>query len=361
MSRKKVRAFCALVGVGVIFWLAVQPARAQWYPTVNDCFCAQPVPQPVCRTVPVTEYRQVRRIVRKPVIEQRVVEQPVTEYRPVVETRTVDVQTIEYQDVVECRTVQYQTGYWQVRWCPVPRVSPCEYDSRPDLLGFLNRLGYTIQMTLTPPVVPVAQYVPQTIVRTVPVTRRIAIPKTRKVTYNVTRWVPYTTTKKVVMNVVKYLDEEVVAWEPVTVWRTVPVGTQLAYTYTPLVVGPAQTTLVPQPDPISSSSGSKTQPTRTATSRSHKYQQPSSQPLRSSPQKSKPSNRVPAQRSSFSVPSRPGAAGPAYEVRRTAAATPRLAGLPSVIRVSRWQASRQRVGTLPSHDPSPLSVADTSP
>ncbi|HID21022.1 MAG TPA: hypothetical protein EYP14_01285 [Planctomycetaceae bacterium] len=310
----------------------------------------------------MTEYRKVKRIVKRPVIETKYVEQPVTEYRPVVEARTAEVQTIEYQDVVECQTVVRSGGYWATRYHPVPRVTPCEYDNRPDLLGLLNRLGYTIQMAFTPPYVAVREYVPQTIVQNVPVRRRIAIPKTRKITYNVTRYVPYTTTRKVAVNTVRYVDEEVVALEPVTVLKTVAVGTRLAYAYPPIVTGGTQVAIQPSPDPISSSAGAKTSPTRSATSENRKY--PSGQDAFAPSKKPQPkaNRRVPAKRSSLTVPIRRSAAEKVYQdQRRVEFTSPRKTRLPSVVRVSGWRARRHASGSLPSRHPSPVTVANSFP
>ncbi|NOX53022.1 MAG: hypothetical protein GXP27_01010 [Planctomycetes bacterium] len=376
-----VKTSCALIALaGGIVLTSTSVSFAQWLPTTPFCtpcaapvpttavysqpaaVCPQPIAQPVYRTVPVTEYRQVKRIVKRPVIETKYVEQPVTEYRPVVETRTADVQTIEYQDVIECRTVVRNAGYWATRYQPVPRVSPCEYDNRPDLLGFLNRLGYTVQMAFTPPYVAVREYVPQTVVQNIPVRRRIAIPKTKKITYNVTRYVPYTTTRKVAVNTVRYVDEEVVALEPVTVMKTVAVGTRLTYAYPPIVTGGTQLAIRPSPDPISSSAGAKTSPTRSANSQNRKY--PAGQegfvPRKQSQPKA--NNRVPAKRSSLTVPLRRSAAERVYQdQRRVEFTSPRNTRLPSVVRVSGWRARRHASGPLPSRNPSPVTVADSSP
>ena len=339
----------------------------------NNC-CARPMPQPCCqpvaqaccqpvpvtqtcyRTVPVTEYRQVRKTVKRPVIETKYVEQPVTEYRQVVEPKTVDVRSVQYQDVTECQTRQCNTGYWATRYKCVPRVTPCEYDNRPDLLGFLNRTGYSLRMALTPTTIASREYVPQTATQTIPVTRRVAIPTTRKVTYNVTRLVPYTSTRKVAVNTVRYVDEEVVALQPVTVMKTVAVGTQVAYSYAPYITGGTQTALRPSPDPISSSDADKTSPKRTAEARGKFDSEDVFEPVEPKQPDPTPHKRVPAKKSSLSDPVPHSSAKPAHfdQQRVELNSSPTSRPLPSVVRVSGWRARRS-----PTVDAMPATIALT--
>lgn len=248
------------------FALAFTPvvASAQWYPTPanqvsSQALCGQPVVQsaqcgcvqPVVqyRSVAVTEYQPIKQTVRRPVVETNYVEQPVTEYRPVTETRTAEVATVSYQNVTECRTVQRDAGRWVTQYRENPRVSPCQYDGRPNLMGWLARTGYSIRSTFTPRYAAQRQYVPQVYTQTVPVTRQVAIRGTRQVAYNVTKMVPYETTRKVAVNTVRYVDEEVTTMRPVTVMRTVPTGSSLAYV--PLSATAARTAMQPTPDRIS--------------------------------------------------------------------------------------------------------------
>ena len=223
-------------------------ASAQIYPGV--CECVTPIVQQRYQTVPVTEYRQVKQVVQRPVVETEYVEQPVTEYHPVVETRTAEVPTVTYHDVVEHQTVMRDMGFWQTRYECVPKLHPCQYDPRPGLLGWLNRTGYSIRSSLTPSMIAHRDYVPNVVAQTVPVTRRVAEHGTRQVTYNVTKMVPTQSTRTVAVNKVRYVAEEITATQPVTVMRTVPIGTSVAYARTPL--GVTATALVPAADPFAS-------------------------------------------------------------------------------------------------------------
>jgi hypothetical protein len=249
----------SIVGTLVMLF-STAPVHAQWI-SANPCnACAVPVARPCYRTVPVTEYRQVKQIVQRPVCETKYVDQTVTAYRPVTEQRTVDVPTVSYENVNECRTVFKNCGYWQTRMECRHLPSPCQYDPRPDLFGWLNRTAYSIRATFTPRVAFHRDYVPQVVAQQVPYTRTIAHHGTRRVTYNVTRMVAYTTTRKVAVNSVRYVAQEVVHTQPVTVWRTVPIGTTIAYAI-PSYNAP-QTALQPTPDPVSAR--------RTATSTNNK-------------------------------------------------------------------------------------------
>jgi hypothetical protein len=237
------------------------PAHAQWLAADPCTTCAVPVAQPCYRTVPVTEYRQVKQIVQRPVCETKYVDQTVTAYRPVTEQRVVNVPTVNYENVTECRTVYKNAGFWRTRMECRYLPSPCEYDPRPDVFGWLNRTAYSIRATLTPPVAFHREYVPQVVAQQIPVTRTVAHHGTRQVAYNVTRMVAYTTTRKVAVNTVRYVAQEVVHTQPVTVWRTVPIGTTIAYAVPSYAAAP-QTALQPTPDPVSAK--------RTATSTNDK-------------------------------------------------------------------------------------------
>ncbi len=92
------------------------PALSASMVSMSSVAC-QPVMQPVVQScyqaVPVTEYQQVKQMVRRPKIESRVVQQDVIEYVPVTEQRTAEVPHITYQDVTECQQVARNGGYWQ--------------------------------------------------------------------------------------------------------------------------------------------------------------------------------------------------------------------------------------------------------
>jgi hypothetical protein len=183
--------------------------------------------------------------VQRPVVEQQLVDHQVTEMHPVVETQTANVPTVSYQTVTECQTRTRDAGQWVSSYQANPRVSPCEYDPRPGLAGWMNRTGYSIRMAFTPMYTRNTQYVPNVITESVPVTRQIAIPGTRQVAYQVTRMVPVTTTRKVAVNSVRMVAQEVVTRHPVTVMRPVgSVGTAQAV-LTPTPAGPQTSALTP--------------------------------------------------------------------------------------------------------------------
>ena len=225
----------------------------------NPCGCApamvaQPVTETVMQQVPVTEYRQVRQTVRKPVMQTTYVDQPGTEYRQVVEQKTVNVPTCTYQNVTECQTVQRNCGQWVTKWHTNQKTSPCAYDNRPGLMGEMNRIGFATRQAFTPTQYATREYVNQTTAQQVPVTRRVAIQGTRQVTYNVPRTVAIQTTRKVAVNTMKYVDEEVVVMQPVTVVKSIPT-TRTSYRLVPagsaLALAPAstETALRPTPEP----------------------------------------------------------------------------------------------------------------
>lgn len=325
---------CALVAL-----VLPSSASAQWYSNpgapqfapqqaaAGQCGCVQPVVQ--YRTVPVTEYQEVKQTVRRPVVETNYVERPVTEYRPVTESRTAEVPTVSYQNVTECRTVQHNSGHWQTQYRPVPRVSPCQYDGRPGLLGWLNRTGYSMRMAVTPRYVTNRQFVPQTYTQTIPVTRSVAIRGTRQVAYNVTKMVPYQTTRKVAVNTVRYVDQEITTMRPVTVMRTVPAGTSLAYL--PLSAAATATALRATPDNISSA---KAVPNRTAESKDKLGRELPSKTRESSLFDSGKLDDLKTKRSAFKFP-----APASLPVTRSEQIAPTQSRtLPSVVRVSGWVA-----------------------
>ena len=212
------------------------------------CYCPPPVRVTACyQTVPVTEYRECRQTVQKPVVETTYVDQPVTEYRQVLENKTAEIPTVSYQNVTETRTIQRDCGHWVAQCYERPMISPCEYDSRPDIFGFINRTGYSIRMAFTPRVWVERTYVPNIVAEQVPVTRQVAVRGTQTVNYQVARMVPVTTTRKVAVNTVKMVAQEIVTKRPITVYKTVPMGSSLA-----LGVPPAEpsttTALQPTPD-----------------------------------------------------------------------------------------------------------------
>lgn len=256
MSRmfSRIAAMCSLLAVAG----TMSPAWGQICCYDPCCCCAPPPPVQCFQQVAVTEFRKVRQTVQRPVIETKYIDQPCTEYRTVMENRTVQVPTCTYQPVTEYRTVQRDCGQWVTNYRCRPEVSPCQYDNRPDLFGFLNRTGYSVRMAFTPRVWAERTYVPNVVCQQIPVTRHVAVQGTRAVNYQAARVVPITTTRKVAVNTVRMVAQEVVINQPVTVMKTVPMGTGLAfgspwgagYAYgapTPL----PQQALAPPPQPVS--------------------------------------------------------------------------------------------------------------
>ncbi len=242
--------------------LPLSQSQAQFYGG-NPCQCVQPVVQPCYQTVPVTEYRTEKQTVQRPIYETAYVDEPVTEYRPVTEVKTASVPYTTYQDVVECQTMQRDYGRWVTQYQPRQMVSACQYDGSPTITGWLNRSAYSIRNSFKPRYTVSRQYVPNVVAYNVPVTRRIPITASRQVNYNVTRMVPYTTTRKVAVNKVRYETVQVDVVRPVTVMRTVPTGTSVAYSYSPY--GSA-TAFAPTPVPDANTAELQKVPQRTADS-----------------------------------------------------------------------------------------------
>jgi hypothetical protein len=107
-------------------------------------------------------------------------------------------------------------------------MSPCQYDGRPDLFGFINRTGYSLRMAFTPRVWTERIYVPNVVAEQVPVTRQVAVRGTQTINYQVAKVIPFTSTRKVAVNTVKMVAQEIVTQRPVVVYKTVPMGSSLA-------------------------------------------------------------------------------------------------------------------------------------
>jgi hypothetical protein len=337
--------------------------------------CAPPPPvcAPQYTQVPVTEFQECKQIVQRPIVETKYVEQPVTAYRPVVETRTAQIPTVQYQTVTECQTRYRDCGRWTFQYRCRPKVSPCEYDSRPGLLGWLNRGAYAARMAVTPDVVVERQWVPNVVAEQVPVTRQIAIRGTREVSYQVTRMVAYTTTRRVAVNTVRMVAEEVTTRQPVTVLRTVPTETAIAMGYrpayggsyafapTPYVVGygyaspwvPAPSATAANPDPVSSARlprdtviDAKPVPKRSTAPR----------PNISEPEAFRegdataPSRTTPARKSTLTHPSTDRIDRSERKAADDEPAFARSISTPSAVRVTQWVA-RQRAAAVNGSEP----------
>lgn len=313
-----------------------------WGQAIYDPCCIQPVQvqaQACYHTVPVTEIRQVRQTVQRPVIETAYVDQPVTEYRQVVENKVAQIPTISYQNVTECQTVQHDLGRWVTQYETRPQMHPCEYDNRPDLFGWMNRTNYSLRMAFTPQVKAQRVYVPNVVTQAIPVTRQVAIQGTKTVNYQVSRMVPYTTTRKVAVNTVRMVAQEVVTQHPVTVMRTIQVGSPLALA--PTIAAPAATALQPVPE-------------RSA----NRLPAPAGEDRFDSREAE---NKPILPRTKPAVPAKPTATTPGnasadydelvpngQHVSRQAAGEPQVASTPSAVRVGRWVARRTTPTTGPS-------------
>jgi len=301
------------------------------------------------------------------VIETEYVEQPVTAYRPVTEQKTINVPTVNYQNVTEYQTVQRNCGYWQSQYQPVAKCAPCQYDSRPGLLGWMNRTGYSVRQSFTPNYTVQRQYVPRVVAQTIPINRTVAIRSERQVTYNVTKMVPYQTTRKVAVNKVRYVDQAVTAMRPVTVMRSVPIGTRMTYGVAPF--GGTQTTLAPVPDAVGGSRNANSGSTNRTAERPGPFEADDNetvipgrqfrrQPVDSSLREDD------ARRSSFeaprliSEPTRTLSAVQPQAPQASPTVAERTTSVPSIVRVSGW-AARSRRSRGPSAGPmlTPPSVA----
>lgn len=281
--------------VALLAFSAVQvpmASSAQYYGAYDPCNPCQVVCQPVChqmamvvqpayQTVQVVEQQQVTQTVMKPVTETKYVDQQVTTYRPVTETKTAQVPVTTYHPVTEMQTVYQDRSYYATQYVPNCRVSPCQYDPRPGLMGWMNRTGYEIRSAFTPRYTAYRHYVPNHVAMQVPVTRQVAQQGTRQVTYNVTRYEPHTETRRVAVNETRWVAEQQTVTKPVVAYRTVPVGTTVAYastgssvaygggTISNVAYGPIQyngataTAFGPTPDPVSAQ-GTTTVPSRSA-------------------------------------------------------------------------------------------------
>lgn len=216
----------------------------------NPCCCCPPPirVQPCYQTVPVTELRECRQIVQKPVVETKYVEQPCTEYRQVVETKTAEVPTVAWQNVTELHTVQRDCGHWQTQYHCRPKMHPCQYDGRPDLMGWLSRTEYSLRMAFTPDHYAERSYVPNVVTQQVPVTRQVAVRGSQTINYQVAKVVPIHTTRKVAVNTVRMVSEEIVTRRPVTVMKVVPFGSTYAFDQS---IGGTATARRPAPDAYS--------------------------------------------------------------------------------------------------------------
>ena len=245
-----------------------QPVQVVHVPVVQTVKVEpmQTVVHPVVQDVQVTEYRPEKQTINKAVYKTEYVDQMVTEMRPVTEQRTANVSAVDYQNVTEYKTTQKQVGYWVTKNVPTGRVPSWQYDNRPNAAGFMNRASYDVRNAFTPMYREQRTFVPQTMTCTQPYTKQVAIPSMKQVTYNVTTMQPTQTTRKVAQTRVVYEPTEITVMKPVTVVKTVHVGTRLSYVpmgstaigSAPSTNGAPATSLKPTPD--ARASGQKAPP-----------------------------------------------------------------------------------------------------
>ena len=185
----------------------------------------QPITETAMRDVQVTEMQPVQKTAKVAKVITVQEDRDVTVYRTVSEAKTVNVPSYEYQQVTECRPVTVNQSYWRTVYQPVPKMSPCQYDQRPGLLGEMNRMGYAMRNSLTPSQVARREFVPNVSQYAVPQTRTVAVPTTKQVTYNVARMVPTTEKQQVAVQKVIWEDTTYTAYEPVTTTKQVAVTT----------------------------------------------------------------------------------------------------------------------------------------
>ncbi len=313
---------------GALLLATASPAFAQFSQCCPPVTCCQPVQviQPSYQTVPVTEIHEVKEVVKKPVYVTKYVNQQVTEYHPVTERRTVEVPQVSYDTVVENRTAYRNAGYWQTNRQPICRMSPCSYDNRPNLVGWLNRTGYSMRSAFMPKYKTNRSYVPRTVAYNVPITRQVARHTTRKVSYNVTRMVAKTVNQRVAVRTMKWDTKVVTRKVPRTVYRQVPIGSTLA-------LGSTTTTTALAPEEDSNFRRRR----RSASSENDKfndddkYENPKfgdDNFEESDPESSTSYKVIPQRRKTASV--------------NRSKSLKRKRTLPSVVRVSGWKKSRSR-------------------
>jgi len=193
-------------------------------PVVTQSACLQPVTKMVAKQMQVTEYRQAQRVEKRPVQRVRTVSRAATAYRQVMDTKTVDVPATTYQTVTEMVPQTINKSRWQTVSQPVAKMAPCQYDSRPTMMGRMNRMGYQMRSSLQPNFVTHRQFIPQVCQVSVPVQKQVAVQTTRQVTYNVARMEPYQTTQQVAEYYTDYENVTVTTMEPATVTKTVHVA-----------------------------------------------------------------------------------------------------------------------------------------
>lgn len=197
--------------------------------SVSQCTPIQPVYSACYQTVPVTTYKREKQTVEVPEYYTDYEQRDVTTYTPVTQTREVEVPTVSYRTVSENRTVTKDMGRWVTNYQPVGKCAPCQVDPRAGMMGWLNRTGYSFRSAFTPNYRTSRQYVPKMMACNVPYTRQVAVRGMKKVAVQETKMVAKTTKQRVAVQRVRMKTRTVEVARPVTAYRTVPIGTTLAY------------------------------------------------------------------------------------------------------------------------------------
>jgi hypothetical protein len=194
-----------------------------------SCTPIQPVYSACYQTVPVTTYKREKRTVEVPEYKTEYENRDVTIYKPVTTQRTVEVPTVSYRTVMENRVINRDMGRWMTNYTPVQKHSPCQVDPRPGMIGWLNRTGYSFRNSFTPNYRTTRQYVPRMVTCNVPVSRQVAVQGTKRVVVNDTKMVAHKTTERVAVRKLVMRTVEQTVLRPQVAYRTVPIGTSLAY------------------------------------------------------------------------------------------------------------------------------------
>lgn len=251
----------ALTSTAQAQWMSFDPCNACAPPVAVCNPCMQAIPQTVYRDVPVVAYREEKRMEKRPVVRTVMEDRTATVYRQVMEPQVREVQSVSYQTVTECQQQCVNRSRWQTVMQPVPKMAPCQYDSRPGLLGGLNRMSYSTRMAFTPNYIARREFVPNVQMVNVPVQRVVAVPTTRQVTYNVARMVPEQITQKVAVLRTEYVEQEVTAMVPYTTTQRMAVGTTFQYAFVdPFGGATTATAAAPTPAEPRTAEGEKSGP-----------------------------------------------------------------------------------------------------
>lgn len=197
--------------------------------TVTSCTPVQPVYSTCYQRVPVTTYKKEKQTVEVPYYKTEYEDREVTTMVPVSRKRTVEVPTVSYKTVQENRVINRDMGRWVTNYQPIAKCNACQVDPRPGMIGWLNRTGYSFRSAFTPNYRTSRQYVPKMMACNVASTRQVAVPGTKKVVVNETHMVAKKSTERVAVRKLAYRKETVTVARPVTAYRTVPIGSALAY------------------------------------------------------------------------------------------------------------------------------------